>query len=226
MAYCVVLRFLLSAEDVYVGHVPTSQFSLLQRALKWPGQCARQSRSEAWWPVTCQRSYPLYHAPIVYFIANVFCFFIRQWARHIGCEHIVPRVNTNYKSIFDCSPAVYAIQAINTATSLHTDIGLCSGNRLWIKTYSYSCNRPWRPIGLRIVGGPTFSRQFQNKENKLKRNTKENGRSVDRCGLVVRLLGYRSGGPGSILGTTRKKKGSGSGTGSTQPREYNRGATW
>jgi hypothetical protein len=26
------------------------------------------------------------------------------------------------------------------------------------------------------------------------------------CGLVVRVLGYRSGGTGSILGTTRKKK--------------------
>jgi hypothetical protein len=36
----------------------------------------------------------------------------------------------------------------------------------------------------------------------------------------VRVLGYRSGGPGSIPGTTRKKS-SGSGTGSTQPREYN-----
>jgi hypothetical protein len=40
------------------------------------------------------------------------------------------------------------------------------------------------------------------------------------CGLVVGVLGYRSGGPGSILGTTRKKS-SESGTGSTQPREYN-----
>jgi hypothetical protein len=39
------------------------------------------------------------------------------------------------------------------------------------------------------------------------------------CGLVARVLGYRSGGPGSISGTTRKKCGSG--TGSTQPREYN-----
>jgi hypothetical protein len=30
---------------------------------------------------------------------------------------------------------------------------------------------------------------------------------VDRlCGLVVRVLGYRSGGPGSIPGTTRTKK--------------------
>jgi hypothetical protein len=38
------------------------------------------------------------------------------------------------------------------------------------------------------------------------------------CGLVVRVLGYRSGGLGSIPGTT---KSSGSGTGSTQPREYN-----
>jgi hypothetical protein len=40
------------------------------------------------------------------------------------------------------------------------------------------------------------------------------------CGLVVRVLGYKSGGPGSIPGTTRKKS-SGSGTGSTQTREYN-----
>jgi hypothetical protein len=31
--------------------------------------------------------------------------------------------------------------------------------------------------------------------------------SLDRlCGLVVRVLGYGSGGPGSIPGTTRKKK--------------------
>jgi hypothetical protein len=44
---------------------------------------------------------------------------------------------------------------------------------------------------------------------------------IDRlCGLVVRVRGYRSGGPGSIPGTT-KKKSSGSGTGFTQPREYN-----
>jgi hypothetical protein len=29
---------------------------------------------------------------------------------------------------------------------------------------------------------------------------------MDRlCGLVVRVLGYRSGGPGSIPGTTKKK---------------------
>jgi hypothetical protein len=40
------------------------------------------------------------------------------------------------------------------------------------------------------------------------------------CGLVARVLGYRSGGQGSIPGTTRRKS-SGSGTRSTQPREYN-----
>jgi hypothetical protein len=46
-------------------------------------------------------------------------------------------------------------------------------------------------------------------------------RKSDRlCGLVVRVLGYRSGGQGSIPGTT-KEKSSGSGTGSTQPLEYN-----
>jgi hypothetical protein len=44
---------------------------------------------------------------------------------------------------------------------------------------------------------------------------------LDRlCGLVVRVLGYRSGGPGSIPGTTIKNS-SGSGMGSTQPRGYN-----
>jgi hypothetical protein len=33
------------------------------------------------------------------------------------------------------------------------------------------------------------------------------GYESDRlCGLVVRVLGYRSGSPSSILGTTRKKK--------------------
>jgi hypothetical protein len=47
------------------------------------------------------------------------------------------------------------------------------------------------------------------------------GMSIDRlCGLVVRVLGYRSGDPGSIPGTTRfpekrKENSSGSGTGST-----------
>jgi hypothetical protein len=45
------------------------------------------------------------------------------------------------------------------------------------------------------------------------------------CSLVVRVLGYRFGGPGSIPGTIRKKS-SGSGTGSTQTREYNWGTSW
>jgi hypothetical protein len=36
------------------------------------------------------------------------------------------------------------------------------------------------------------------------------------CGLVIRVLDYRSGDPGSIPVTTQKKS-SGSGTGSTQP---------
>jgi hypothetical protein len=42
---------------------------------------------------------------------------------------------------------------------------------------------------------------------------------------VVRVLGYKSGGPGSIP-RHYQKKSSGFGTGSTQPREYNWGATW
>jgi hypothetical protein len=40
------------------------------------------------------------------------------------------------------------------------------------------------------------------------------------CGLVVSVLGYRSGDQGSIPGTTRKKS-NGSGTGPIQPLDYN-----
>jgi hypothetical protein len=38
------------------------------------------------------------------------------------------------------------------------------------------------------------------------------------CGLVVSVPGYRCRSPGSIPGATRSSR---SGTGSTQPREYN-----
>jgi hypothetical protein len=41
------------------------------------------------------------------------------------------------------------------------------------------------------------------------------------CGLVVRALGYRSRGPGSIPALPDFLRSSGSGTGSTQRREYN-----
>jgi hypothetical protein len=48
-------------------------------------------------------------------------------------------------------------------------------------------------------------------------------KKVDRlCGLVVRVLGYRFRGPGSTLPDFLISV---SGTGSTQPREYNFGAT-
>jgi hypothetical protein len=36
-------------------------------------------------------------------------------------------------------------------------------------------------------------------------NKQEDGKGDRLCGLVVRVLGYRSGGPGSIPGTTKKK---------------------
>jgi hypothetical protein len=47
--------------------------------------------------------------------------------------------------------------------------------------------------------------------------------TVDRlCGLVVKVFGYRFRGPGSIPGATRFfLRSSGSGTGSTQPRDDN-----
>jgi hypothetical protein len=43
--------------------------------------------------------------------------------------------------------------------------------------------------------------------NSMKNIFKKGKAICDRlCGLVVRVLGYRSGGPGSVPGTTRKKK--------------------
>jgi hypothetical protein len=46
--------------------------------------------------------------------------------------------------------------------------------------------------------------------NNVKASRFENKRTLvildSLCGLVVRVLGYRSGGPGSIPGTTREKK--------------------
>jgi hypothetical protein len=47
------------------------------------------------------------------------------------------------------------------------------------------------------------------------------------CGLVVKVPGYRYRGPASIPGAARFfLRSSGSGTGSTQPREDNWGTTW
>jgi hypothetical protein len=46
------------------------------------------------------------------------------------------------------------------------------------------------------------------------------------CVLVARVPGYRSRGPSSIPGVPDILRSSWSGTGSTQPREYNWGATW
>jgi hypothetical protein len=46
------------------------------------------------------------------------------------------------------------------------------------------------------------------------------------CGLAVRVLGYRSRGPGSISALPGFLISNGSGTESTLPCEYNLGDTW
>jgi hypothetical protein len=52
-------------------------------------------------------------------------------------------------------------------------------------------------------------------------------KQTDRfCGLVVRILGYRSGGTGSIPGTTRKKNVVDLDRGALSLVSTNWGATW
>jgi hypothetical protein len=59
-----------------------------------------------------------------------------------------------------------------------------------------------KPEGERLLRRPRY-RWVDNIKMGFIRNTVWN---EDRlCGLVVRVLGYRSGGPGSIPGTTKKK---------------------
>jgi hypothetical protein len=71
----------------------------------------------------------------------------------------------------------------------------------------------------------TFLRKFST--NIILISVAENFREIGHlCVLMVRVPGYRSRGPGSILGATRFFRCSVSGTRPTQPREYNRGANW
>jgi hypothetical protein len=83
--------------------------------------------------------------------------------------------------------------AVITGTRITTD-GIWFGNRIWLVTWSkYSSKAIANSHGLQFT-------------------TKRTNNSIccvcaDRlCGLVVRVVGYRSGGPGSIPGTNRKKK--------------------
>jgi hypothetical protein len=46
---------------------------------------------------------------------------------------------------------------------------------------------------------------FENKNYVMHRVRKVKEKSDRLCAIVVRVLGYRSGGPGSIPGTTKKK---------------------
>jgi hypothetical protein len=82
-------------------------------------------------------------------------------------------------------------------------------------------------VSTRLHGGTTLKEMFMySAERQCRKNNlffffwRSFIRTDRFCGLLGRVLGYRSRGPGSIPGTTRKKS-KGSGTGSTQPREYN-----
>jgi hypothetical protein len=73
---------------------------------------------------------------------------------------------------------------------------------------------------LLLLGGRSSTKSSSGSSRRGLRIRSGSSRGDRLCGLVVRVLGYRSGGPGSVPGTTRKKS-SGSGTAFTQPREYN-----
>jgi hypothetical protein len=79
----------------------------------------------------------------------------------------------------------------------------------WDKFRRYVRKKSWSSPGIATmiintmnVSMASVSAWWRNNNNKITTITK----MVDRlCGLVVRVLGYRSGSPGSIPGTTRKK---------------------
>jgi hypothetical protein len=67
-------------------------------------------------------------------------------------------------------------------------------------------------LGLRMFGDNIWEERLDlrksNTENCIMTYNFHSSPNIDRlCGLVVRVLGYRSGGPGSIPGTTRFSEG-------------------
>jgi hypothetical protein len=75
--------------------------------------------------------------------------------------------------------------------------------------------KKWRQKG-KAAGGGGANRREGNRNCRGKKQQENQNKKIvfsfDRlCGLVVRVLDYRSGGSGLIPGTTRKKKSSGFG---------------
>jgi hypothetical protein len=58
---------------------------------------------------------------------------------------------------------------------------------------------------LNQAGGETLLAEILKLINSVLNKEELPGQCDRLCGLVVRVLGYRSGGPGSISGTTKKK---------------------
>jgi hypothetical protein len=81
-------------------------------------------------------------------------------------------------------------------------IGLAQEKNRWRALMNSDSIKCWLSSGL-TIGGFSSNAQLQSVSQSVSYNVHV---SYDRlCGLVVRVLGYRSGGPGLIPGTTGKK---------------------
>jgi hypothetical protein len=96
-----------------------------------------------------------------------------------------------------------ANHAIPQTERMVTGPSLCHGIRTRVQSVTISPVYPQLDCNLQFLIWPVGVGSTQ--LSRFGGVAKGNGKADRLCGRVVRVLGYRCGGPGSIPGTTRKK---------------------
>jgi hypothetical protein len=109
-----------------------------------------------------------------------------------------------------CSSNMIGLVSLNSASSVYR-----VSERVNVEPCELLKSEAYDHVPSRGLEGLYLGRYPENTKLSLLWYFREISYNNDRlCGLVVRVLGYRSGGPGSVPGTTRnQKKSSCSGTG-------------